>query len=222
PAGPAGARRPGRSVRRRPPRRAGRDAGMSAGMSARLLRLARPVAPRLALAVLCGTLAAGSAIGLTATSAWLISRAAQHPPVLYLTVAIVAVRAFGIARGVFRYLERLVAHDAAFRVLTELRVRVYQRLERLAPAATPVLRAGDLVSRFVADVDTALDVLVRVVLPYLVAILVGAAAVGLIGAVLPPAGAALALGLLLVAVGVPLIQHAVARRADQRSAPLRG
>src|SRR5207249_815242 len=89
------------------------------------------------------------------------------------------------------------------------------------PAALPMLRAGDLVSRFVADVDAALDVLVRVVVPYLVAILVGAAAVGLIGAVLPPAGAALALGLLLVAVGVPLIQHAVARRADQRSAPLR-
>ena len=188
----------------------------------RLLRLAVPAGPRLALAVLCGLLAAGSAVGLTATSAWLISRAAQQPPVLYLTVAIVGVRAFGIARGVFRYLERVTGHDAAFRVLTLLRVRTYERLERLAPAALPMLRAGDLVSRFVADVDAALDVLVRVVLPYLVAILVGAAAVGLIGAVLPPAGAALALGLLLVAVGVPLIQHAVARRADQRSAPLRG
>ncbi len=191
-------------------------------MITRVLRLAWPGAPRLALAVLCGSLAAGSAVGLAATSAWLISRAAQHPPVLYLTVAIVAVRAFGIARGVFRYLERLVAHDAAFRVLTELRVRVYQRLERLAPAATPVLRAGDLVSRFVADVDTALDVLVRVVLPYLVAALVGAAAVGLIGTFLPAAGAVLAAGLVLVAAGVPLVQRTVARRADQRTAPLRG
>jgi thiol reductant ABC exporter CydC subunit len=177
---------------------------------------------RLALAVLCGTLAAGSAVGLTATSAWLISRAAQHPPVLYLTVAIVAVRAFGIARGVFRYLERLVAHDAAFRVLTELRVRVYQRLERLAPAATPALRAGDLVSRFVADVDTALDVLVRVVLPYLVAALVGAASVGLLLTLLPAAGVILAAGLVLVAAGVPLVQRAAAQRADQRTAPLRG
>jgi thiol reductant ABC exporter CydC subunit len=188
----------------------------------RLLRLAVPVAPRLALAVLCGALAAGSAIGLTATSAWLISRAAQHPPVLYLTVAIVAVRTFGIARGVFRYLERLAGHDAAFRVLTELRVRVYQRLERLAPASLPVLRAGDLVSRFVADVDTALDVLVRVVLPYLVAALVGAASVGLLAALLPAAGIVLATGLLLVATGVPLVQHAAARRADRRTAPLRG
>src|SRR5690242_1730793 len=108
-----------------------------------------------------------------ATSAWLISRAAQHPPVLYLTVAIVAVRFFGIARGVFRYAERLAGHDAAFRVLAELRVRVYRRLTALAPAGTPDLRSGDLVQRFVADVDAALDVLVRVLLPYLVATLVG-------------------------------------------------
>src|SRR5881397_2788402 len=97
-------------------------------------------------------------IGLMSTSAWLISRAAQHPPVLYLTVAIVAVRTFGIARGAFRYAERLVGHDAAFRVLGRLRVATYRRLERLAPAGTPLLRAGDLVSRFVADVDAALDV----------------------------------------------------------------
>ncbi|GAA1797357.1 thiol reductant ABC exporter subunit CydC [Planosporangium flavigriseum] len=188
----------------------------------RLLRLAAPEAPRLALAVLFGVLAAGSAIGLTATAAWLISRAAQHPPVLYLTVAIVAVRAFGIARGVFRYVERLAGHDAAFRVLTRLRVRAYQRLERLAPASCAPLRAGDLVSRFVADVDTALDVLVRVVLPYLVAALVGAAAAGFVGALLPSAGVVLAAGLLLVAVGVPVVQHVAARRADRRTAPLRG
>jgi thiol reductant ABC exporter CydC subunit len=189
---------------------------------ARLLRLAAPVSPRLALAVLCGVLAAGSAIGLTATSAWLISRAAQHPPVLYLTVAIVAVRTFGIARGVFRYLERLAGHDAAFHVLTRLRVHVYRRLERLAPASLPALRAGDLVSRFVADVDAALDVLVRVVLPYLVAALVGAAAAGFVATLLPSAGVVLAAGLLVVAVGVPLIQHAAARRADRRTAPLKG
>ncbi len=188
----------------------------------RLLRLAAPVGPRLGLAVLCGVLAAGSAVGLTATAAWLISRAAQHPPVLYLTVAIVGVRTFGIARGVFRYLERLTGHDAALRVLALLRVRTYERLERLAPAGLPVLRAGDLVSRFVADVDAALDILVRAVLPYLVAVLIGAAAVGLVGTLLPAAGAALALGLLLVAVGVPLVQHAAARHADRRTAPLRG
>ncbi|MGC9668962.1 thiol reductant ABC exporter subunit CydC [Planosporangium sp. 12N6] len=188
----------------------------------RLLRLASPVAPRLLLAALYGVLAAGSAIGLTATSAWLISRAAQHPPVLYLTVAIVAVRTFGIARGVFRYLERLSGHDAAFRVLTRLRVRAYQRLERLAPASLPLLRAGDLVSRFVADVDAALDVLVRVVLPYLVAALVGALTIGFVATLLPSAAVVLTAGLLVVAIGVPLVQQAAARRADRGTAHLRG
>ena len=157
-----------------------------------------------------------------ATAAWLIARAAQHPPVLYLTVAIVAVRAFGISRGVFRYVERLAGHDAAFRVLAELRVAVYRRLERLAPAGVPALRAGDLVSRFVADVDAALDVLVRVVLPYVVAALAGAAGVGLVATLLPAAGTVLAAGLLAVALGVPVVQRAAARRADRRTAPLRG
>src|SRR4051794_24224560 len=177
---------------------------------------------RLAAAVGCGALATISGIGLLATSAWLIARAAQHPPVLYLTVAIVAVRTFGIARGVLRYAERVGGHDAAFRVLTELRVAVYRRLVRLAPAATPALRTGDLVSRFVTDVDAALDVIVRVVLPYLVAALAGAAGVGLVATLLPSAGAALGAGLVTVAVGVPLIQRAAARRADRRTAPLRG
>jgi thiol reductant ABC exporter CydC subunit len=188
----------------------------------RLLRLARPVAPRLALAVALGVLAAGSGVGLMATSAWLISRAAEHPPVLYLTVAIVAVRAFGVARGVFRYTERLAGHDAALRILAELRVTTYRGLARLAPAGLPGLRTGDLVSRFVADVDAGLDVLIRVVQPYLVAAVVGAASVALIGALLPAAGAVLAAGLLAVAVGVPLAQRAVARATDRRSAPLRG
>src|SRR3954447_3017 len=153
---------------------------------------------RFALAVGFGAVAGISGIGLLATSAWLIARAAQHPPVLYLTVAIVAVRTFGIARGVFRYAERLAGHDAAFRVLTELRVTVYRRLVRLAPAGVPALRTGDLVSRVVPDVDAALAVMVRVVLPYLAAALAGAAGAGLVAALLPAAGAVLAAGLVTV------------------------
>src|SRR6187549_1693033 len=97
-------------------------------------RLLRAAPGGLLLALLAGVGAAGAAVGLMATSAWLISRAALHPPVLRLVVAIVAVRAFGIGRGVLRYVERLAGHDAAFRVLGELRVRTYRRLERLAPA----------------------------------------------------------------------------------------
>jgi thiol reductant ABC exporter CydC subunit len=188
----------------------------------RLLRLARPQAPRLLLAVLAGTGAAACAVGLLATSAWLISRASQQPPVLYLTVAIVAVRAFGIGRGVLRYAERLVGHDAALRVLADLRASTYARLERLAPAGLPGVRAGDLVARFVGDVDAALDVLLRAVLPYAVAAIVGAGSVLLIGGLLPAAGAVLLAGLVLVGIGVPLVQAAVARQGERATAGLRG
>jgi thiol reductant ABC exporter CydC subunit len=177
---------------------------------------------RFALAVLAGTGAAGAAIGLMATSAWLISRAAQHPPVLYLMVAIVAVRTFGLGRGVLRYLERLAGHDAALRRLADLRSRYYARLTRLAPAGLPPGdRPGDLLSRFVADLDDGVAVLVRAVLPYAVAALAGAGSVVLLGTLLPGAGVALAIGLLLVAVGVPVVQSAAARPATRRQAPLR-
>jgi ABC-type transport system involved in cytochrome bd biosynthesis fused ATPase/permease subunit len=101
----------------------------------RTFTLVRPPRARLLLALLFGVLALGSGVALMATSAWLISRAAQHPPVLTLMVAIVAVRAFGIGRGVFRYAERLTSHDATFRVLADLRARVYERLERQGPVA---------------------------------------------------------------------------------------
>ena len=199
-------------------------------MTGELLRSCRPVAGRLGLAVLAGAGAAGTAIGLMATSAWLISRAAEHPPVLDLMVAIVAVRAFGLGRAVLRYTERLVGHDAALRVLGDLRSRSYATLSRLAPAGLragppagggPAGRLGDLLAGFVADLDQVVDVLVRAVLPYAVAVLVAAGSVALVGTLLPGAGTVLALGLLAVALGVPVLHAAVARRAHRRIAPLR-
>ena len=143
----------------------------------RLPRLGRRLTWRLALAAFAGTCAAACAIALTGTAAWLISRAAQHPPVLSLFVAITAVRSFGIGRGVFRYAERLAGHDAALRILAALRVAAYRRLERLAPAGLTVFRSGDLVSRLVTDIDGLADRWLRVLLPYLVAGAAGTATV---------------------------------------------
>ena len=189
----------------------------------RLLRSASaPAAGGLTLAVLAGVGAAGAGVGLMATSAWLISRAALHPPVLHLMVAIVAVRAFGISRGALRYAERLAGHDAALRVLGRLRVRIFTRLEALAPAGLAGFRRADLAQRLAADVDAVLDMLTRVVLPYTVAGIVGLGSVALVATLSPIAGAALAAGLLTVGVGVPVLQSAAARRADGRLAPLRG
>ncbi|MER6706971.1 thiol reductant ABC exporter subunit CydD [Streptomyces fumanus] len=177
---------------------------------------------RLALALLLGSLALGSAVGLMATSGWLISRASQQPPVLYLMVAVTATRAFGIGRAVFRYAERLVSHDAVLRMLADTRVAVYRRLERLAPAGLRRGRRGDLLTRLVTDVDALQDYWLRWLLPAGAAVVVSAASVGFTAWLLPEAGAVLAAGLLAAGVGVPLLTGAVARRAERRLAPARG
>jgi len=188
----------------------------------RLLRLAAgPATGGLLLAVLAGAGAAGAAVGLMAVSAWLISRAALHPPVLHLMVAIVAVRAFGLGRGVLRYAERLAGHDAALRVLGRLRARVFARLAELAPAGLAGYRRADLAERLTADVDAVLDMLTRVLLPYAVAVLVGTGSVLLVGAYSPRTGLTLAAGLVLIGAAVPVLQARAARRADGRRAPLR-
>ena len=187
-----------------------------------ILRIGRPVTPRLALAILAGVGAAASAIGLAATSAWLISKAAQQPPILTLFVAVTSVRAFGIARGVLRYAERLAAHDAAFRVLSELRATVYARLVRLAPAGLAELRSGDLLARLVGDVDGLADLWLRVLLPNGSALVVAIGTVTLIAWLVPAAGLAVAAGLVVTAFGAPLAAAAVSRRAERLLAPARG
>ncbi|MBO7935236.1 thiol reductant ABC exporter subunit CydD [Streptomyces sp. S9] len=198
-------------------------AGASAGgVLARVRALAGARRGRLALALLLGSLALGSAVGLMATSGWLISRASQQPPVLYLMVAVTATRAFGIGRAVFRYGERLVSHDAVLRMLADTRVAVFRRLERLAPAGLRGTRRGDLLSRLVADVDTLQDYWLRWLLPAGAAVAVSAGSVAFTAWLLPEAGAVLAVGLLVAGAGVPLITSAVAHRAERRLAPARG
>lgn len=196
--------------------------GTRRGVLARVRGMSGPRRGRLVLALLLGSLALGSAVGLMATSGWLISRAVQQPPVLYLMVAVTATRAFGIGRAVFRYAERLVSHDAVLRMLADTRVAVYRRLERLAPAGLRTARRGDLLSRLVADVDALQDYWLRWLLPAGVAVTVSAASVGFTAWLLPEAGAALAAGLLAAGVGVPLLTATVARRAERRLAPARG
>ncbi|MCW2718744.1 thiol reductant ABC exporter subunit CydC [Pseudonocardia sp.] len=182
----------------------------------------RPARGRFALASLAGGAALGSGTGLLATSAWLISRAAQHPPILFLTVAIVGVRTFGLARGVARYAERLLSHSGAFGVLRELRIAVWQRLERIAPAGLPAYRSGDLLARLVADVDAQQDLFLRVLVPSAVAALVYAGALALLAWLLPPAALVLLAGLLTTTVAVPWLAGRTGRRAERRVAPARG
>jgi thiol reductant ABC exporter CydC subunit len=188
----------------------------------RVARLGRPVAGRLALAVLAGVAASGAAIGLTATSAWLISRASEQPPVLSLMVAITGVRFFGVSRGALRYAERLTAHDAAFRVLGRIRAHAYARLARLAPAGLAEFRSGDLLARLVDDVDGLADLWLRLLLPYSVAGVAAAATVAALWFMVPAAGLALAATLAFAAFAIPACTMLVARRGERRIAASRG
>ncbi|MFE9722058.1 thiol reductant ABC exporter subunit CydD [Streptomyces sp. NPDC005794] len=176
---------------------------------------------KLGLALLLGSLAVASSVGLMAVSGWLISRASEQPPVLYLMVAVTATRAFGLGRAVFRYAERLVSHDAVLRMLAELRVAVYRGLERIAPAGLRATRRGDLLSRLVSDVDALQDYWLRWLLPVGTALAVGVGSVAFTGWMLPEAGAVLAAGLLLAGVGVPWLSGSFARRAEFQLAPAR-
>jgi thiol reductant ABC exporter CydC subunit len=193
-----------------------------AGALLQVVRVGRPVTGRMLLAVAAGVAAAGAAIGLTATSAWLISRASERPPVLDLMIAVTGVRAFGVSRGALRYAERLAGHDAAFRVLSRLRNSAYVRLERLAPAGLAEFRSGDLLSRLVDDVDGLADLWLRVLLPYLVAGFAGAATVALIWALVPAAAVILAGTLVFVAFAVPVVTIDLARRGERRISAERG
>lgn len=177
---------------------------------------------RLAAAALFGVIAAASTVALLGTSGWLISYAAELPPVLSLSVAAVMVRSFALSRSVFRYLERLVGHDAAFRGLTDLRVRIYERLEQLSPVGLLRFGRGDLLARLVADVDAALDLPLRVVLPWVQAALVSAATVAFLAWLVPGAGLALGIVLVIGLVIVPWIVARIAARTERRLAPTRG
>ncbi|MGW3323387.1 thiol reductant ABC exporter subunit CydD [Streptomyces virginiae] len=188
----------------------------------RVRAVARAWQGRFRLGLLLGALAVGCSVGLMAVSGWLISRASEQPPVLYLMVAVTATRAFGMGRAVFRYAERLVSHDAVLRMLADLRVSVYRRLERIAPAGLREHRRGDLLARLVADADALQDYWLRWLLPVGTAVLVGTGSVAFTAWLLPEAGVVLAVGLLAAGIAVPVVSGACARRAERRLAPARG
>ncbi|MCW4384389.1 thiol reductant ABC exporter subunit CydD [Salinibacterium sp. SYSU T00001] len=196
------------------------------GAGAELLRFLRPVAGRIALALLLGTLAALFAISLTAVSAWLIVQSSRQPHIMTLLVAIVGVRFFGIGRAVLRYAERLVGHDAVFSALTSLRVRLWKGLAAHGLKSRSALHGGNALDRLVRDADVVRDLALRAVLPPLVgAMTVAAGAAGLTvvhpGAL--PVLLCLAAVLLVVAPTAGLLADRFAARAEQelRSTVLR-
>lgn len=178
------------------------------------LPLLRPRLPRLLLAVTLGALSLGSALALAAVSAWLITRAWQMPPVLDLSVAVVAVRTFGISRGVLGYCERLASHDTALRAAGTARTEIYRRLAYGPPEATARLHGGDLLTRVGADVDTLADVLVRAFVPIGVAVMLGLAATTILALITPAAAVVLAVCLLIAGLLAPWLAGRAVRSQE--------
>ena len=188
----------------------------------RLLVLADMPRGRIVLAVALGALAVGFGVALMATAGYLISRAAEQPPILALTTIIVVVRFLALARPLARYLERLVSHDLALRALGRIRATVYERIEPLAPAELDAFRRGDLVSRMVGDVDALQGLYLRGLGPPVVALVVAVACVVATAFVLPAAAIALAVGLGLAGIAVPVLAGRLGRLAGRRQAAARG
>lgn len=191
------------------------------GTLRRALRLLGVSRRQVAASITVGTLALGSAIALAAVSAWLIARASQMPPVMTLSVAAVAVRTFGISRGVLRYVERLISHDLALRGMTTLRTTVYARLADGKAEAVLRVRRGDLLARVGADVDAVGDLVVRGLVPAGVALALGVGTSLAMGLFWPPAGVALALCLVVAGVVAPALTSRGVRTAESRASDAR-
>jgi len=164
----------------------------------------RPIVVSAALSAAAGV----AGLALTATSIWLICRAAQRPNVQALEVAVVGVRFFALSRALLRYGERLSSHDGALRLLAHLRTRVFAALVPLVPAGLADLRRGDLLRRFVGDVDGVQDGVVRAAIPAFGAVVTASTAVVVAASLVPSAGLVLLCGLLVaVAVSVPVVHR---------------
>ncbi|MFE4835098.1 thiol reductant ABC exporter subunit CydD [Arthrobacter sp. NPDC056691] len=192
------------------------SSGHTAGMLARLLA---PVRGRFAASGLVGALAALFAVALSGLSGWLILRASEQPPIMYLLTAIVGVRFFGIGRAVLRYCERLLLHEAVFASLTKLRGGLWASLSQRALSLRRLLQGGNVLGAVIEDVDTVRDLLPRVVLPPVTAVAVAAAAAGTVGWLLPaalPAMLAAALVSLVAAPAASLLADRMSAKAEQR------
>jgi ATP-binding cassette subfamily C protein CydC len=176
---------------------------------------------RLILAALLAAATELSGLALVTTAAWLIARASQQPPIVALTVAIVAVRAFAISKGTLRYVERLAGHDAALGILARLRTRVFAALVDSAPAPVAGQAQGDLLTRLVSDVDGVQDALLRCAIPAAVSAMVCVVTVGFTAFFSLPAALLLLTGQLLAGLALPALAYVSARDAAGRLAAAR-
>ena len=181
-----------------------------------LLRICKSEWREMVSAVLLSGASLGAAVGLLATSAWLISMASTRPPVLVLEVAIVSVRFFGLSRGALKYGSRIVEHNSALKIQSALRVRIYEKLSRMAPTEYAQLHRGNFLSRVINDVELAQDLWLRVASPWFAAIISGVSGVTIIHWLLPSCGYVIGLIFLATSFVIPLLAVLSSGSVDSR------
>ncbi|GAA4069564.1 hypothetical protein GCM10023065_23540 [Microbacterium laevaniformans] len=186
-----------------------------------VLRRAMPSLRRFWPGAAAGFLSEASAVALLACSAWLIVRASEQPPVMYLSAAVVGVRAFALSRAAFRYTERLASHDAALRQLAVTRTDLVRRLIPLAPDGLTRTRRGSVLGALVDDVDELQNLPLRVVLPLVSSTAVALGAVVLVGIIWWPAALTLLACLVVAAIVAVGWGWVAGSRAELSIAPLR-
>jgi thiol reductant ABC exporter CydC subunit len=189
----------------------------------RLMAFLAPFKRRVLLSILLQLATIGANIGLMATSAYLIAAAALHPSTILLVwVPIVGVRFFGISRAVFRYAEQYVSHDLTFRILTNIRVWVFERVEFLSTAFLFRRKTGDVLTSLVSDVDTLQNVYLRAIIPPIVACLVAT----LVYFIINPFGSRLAFVFLSLyfcaGFVIPVVVHRWGSRVGEQMIETRG
>lgn len=159
----------------------------------------------------------GAAVGLLATSAWLISMASTRPPVLVLEVAIVSVRFFGLSRGLLKYTSRIVEHNSALKIQTSLRIRIYERLSRMLPVDYAALHRGNLLDQIINDVELAQDLWLRVASPWIASLISGSAGIAIIHWLLPACGKVIGLIFLISTFLIPFLAMLASSKLNNRN-----
>ncbi len=177
----------------------------------RLLGFMKPLRGWILISTMTGLATVAAGVGLLGTSAYLIASAAFHPSIAELSVAVVGVRFFGISRGVFRYLDRLVSHHVNFKLLSILRIWFYNCLKLLAPARLIHYQRGDLLSRAIGDIDTLDQFYVRAVSPVISAIFATVGFSMLVGSWNVRLGWILAAGLSVTSFVLPALVYIFSR-----------
>lgn len=178
----------------------------------RLLFLARPWRGWMLAAVVVACATVLASVALMTVAGWFIAAmaiAGATTGMMNYFLPAAAIRLFAIVRTGGRYAERLLSHEATFRLLAGLRLWLFRRLEPLAPAQLEDRRGADLAAGLQADVDTLQHAYLRLASPVAVALACGTAVVAVVAVLHPTTAMALAVLLVSAGVVVPLL----ARRA---------